>query len=182
MRNQKSNKNEVFLGKAWSSYTNDEIFKSIKRALDNTPATFHLHILDVNKDISNEYYLMMFYLIKSRNAQTRFYLHLHSTIYNSAILLMLIADDLYIRPFASLYFEAPDIYQNIDEECQEDSSIKGPIPSDDTYNHLNVILIVSEYLPIKQFYGRRVSLDEVSEYLIKDSDLDFTTDVISSNL
>ena len=182
MRNQKLNKNEVFLGKAWTSYNNEEIFKSIKNSLNNNPPTFHLHLLDVNKDISNEYYLMMFYLIKSRNAQTRFHLHIHSTIYNSALLFMLIADDLYIRPFASLYFEDPDTYQSIDLECQEDRSKTGPTPSDDVYNHLNAIRIASEYLPIKQFYGRRVSLDEVSEYLLKDSDLDFTNDIIPSNI
>jgi hypothetical protein len=154
---------------------NDEIFKDVRDSLKRKPPIFEVHILEIDDDFNSEFVLMLWNVLKNRDPVTKLHVHVHSSIYNATLLLLLVADRLILRPYTWLYLESPKrILDNIGEDMSNDAVTQRfnapPVRSAFVTNHLNVCKIICEYLPVEDIADRRFQLEGLKDYLISEDD------------
>ena len=113
-------------------------------------------------------------VLRERWPGTRIVMHARSSLLNASVLVWLLGDERTLREDAWLYFRAA---QSPEEETWTEAAAKFHDPTGepdlDEIDHARVLELINEYLPAKEFAGRRLTVAELRQFgLIESGQLD----------
>ncbi len=160
--------------RSWGNYV--EQIAELKRLLAKKPRTLQIEIVGTG-EISADSALRFRAALMERSARTRIVTNAQSTIQGGSVLLWLLGDIRTIRGDAQLYFrrttssEDDEVRVNgtgeSDEPAYRDSySMFDP----DEGDYAQVLLLINEYLPVKEMAGRLIGVPVLRQFGLIEND------------
>src|SRR5260221_4419746 len=145
--------------RSWGNYV--EQIAELKRVLAKKPRTLQIEIIGTG-EIPADSALRFRTALMERSPKTRVVTNAQSTLQGGSLLLWLLGDSRTIRDDARLYFRRTTLSE--DDEVQVNGAWKDEDPAyRDSYSAIDPdegdyarVLIINEYLPVKEMAGRLI--------------------------
>ena len=145
----------------------------LQEVLARKPARLEIELIGKG-EINGDAALALRSVLWERWPGTRIAMHARSSLMNGSVLVWLLGDERSIREDAWVYFRGA---QSPEEELWTESGFKFPgassEPDLDEIDHARVLELINEYLPAKEFAGRRITPADLRQFgLIESEPLD----------
>ena len=171
--------------RSWGNYV--EQVAELKRVLAKNPRTLQIEIVGTG-EISADSALRFRAALMERSSRTRITTNAQSTLQGGTVLLWLLGDSRTIRSDARLYFRRTTLSEDDEVRLNGDGESEEPAYRDsysmfdaDEGDYACVLLIINEYLPVKEMAGRLIGVPVLRQFgLVENEKMDSFLAVVFS--
>jgi hypothetical protein len=162
---------------SWGGYTS--WIANLEKLLRKRPRTVRIEIIG-SGEIEADAALRIREALLTRSPRTRVIMNARSTLQNGSVMIWLLGDERTIRDDAKIFFRRADLpedaevdpnsdWRNLEATYRDSYSEIDP----DEADHARVLQIIDEFLPVKEFAGRIISVAVLKQFgLIENARVD----------
>lgn len=150
-----------------------EMFQKVRHALSKKPKALKLELVGAGEFSQDMVLATHSLLVEAKKGGLKLTTQAHSSLYNGSLLLWLIGDKRIIRSNKA-FFEVDSIDEQSDDDsdCMSEEDVPFLNRREKVYqsNFLEIVRLISEYLPVKELAGKRLEMKELTDYGLIDSE------------